>query len=90
MANVPFFVVTIDRVPDYLGHLEVIKMDTNWGAGTKSREAINDFKDYAIQEGYHGIIGLKFDNYALVGGGGPLIISTDVRFFVYGTMVMFG
>ena len=35
MTNLPFFVVTVDRVPDYLGHLEVGKMDTNWGVGHK-------------------------------------------------------
>lgn len=90
MTNVPFFVVTVDHVPDYLGDLEVTKMVTNWGSGSKAREAIDDFKNYAVKEGYHGIIGLRFDNYIRIGGGGPIGISSATSYFVYGTMVMFG
>ena len=90
MTNVPFFVVTVDHVPDYLSHLEVTKMDTNWGGGSKAREAVNDLKNYAVQEGYHGVIGLRFDNHTLIGGGGMAGVGSATRYFAYGTMVMFG
>jgi uncharacterized protein YbjQ (UPF0145 family) len=90
MTNVPFFVVTVDYVPSYLGDLEVTKMATNWGGGSKPQEAIDDLKKYAIKEGYHGIIGLRFDNHTRISGGGLAGIDSDQTYFAYGTMVMLG
>jgi uncharacterized protein YbjQ (UPF0145 family) len=89
MTNVPFFAVTVDYVPNYLGDLEVTKMATNWGAGSKPQEAIDDLKKYAVKEGYHGIIGLRFDNYPRISGGIAGIDSAPT-YFAYGTMVTLG
>ena len=89
MTDVPFFVVTVDYVPDYLRHLEVTKMAAEWNVGAKPQEAVANFKDYAIKEGYDGIIGLQYSNYARSSSGGPLAVSSTTSYFVYGTMVMF-
>jgi uncharacterized protein YbjQ (UPF0145 family) len=88
MPNVPFFIVTVDHVPDYLREFKIIEMKADWSGASKPGEALSKFKEYAMKNGYHGIVGLRYSNYERVGGG-MAGIGSVTSFFVYGTVVKF-
>src|SRR5579872_4127970 len=58
MTNVPFFTVTVDHIPDYLGELKVVEMAADYESGDSPNEALGALKSGAARSGYHGIIGL--------------------------------
>jgi hypothetical protein len=90
MTDVPFFTVTVDYVPEYVGEHQIVKMQADWSGASKPGEAMAKFKEYAVKNGYHGIIGLRYSNYERIGGGGMAGIGSATSYFVYGTMVRFG
>jgi uncharacterized protein YbjQ (UPF0145 family) len=90
MTNVPFFTVTVDHIPDYLGELKVVEMAADYESGDSPNEALGALKSGAARSGYHGIIGLRFDNFVRVRGGGMAGIGSATTYFAYGTMVRFG
>jgi hypothetical protein len=47
MGGVPFFTVTIDHVPEYVGDLEVKEMMIQWGSGFGPAEALDDLRNWA-------------------------------------------
>jgi uncharacterized protein YbjQ (UPF0145 family) len=86
MSEVPFFTVTVDYVPQYLGEYEVKKMMAQWGWGAGPGAAIEDLRKWAKENNWNGIIGLRFETVTETGGGA--IVSTSVQFLAYGTLVM--
>jgi uncharacterized protein YbjQ (UPF0145 family) len=87
MSDVPFFVVTVNYIPDYLSDYQVKKMYVQWAWGNNPDTAVSALQGWAKEKGYNGIIDLRIERLTTTGGGA--VVSSDVRWFAYGTLVKF-
>jgi hypothetical protein len=87
MRKVSFFTVTVDHVPSYLYEYQVMDMMAQWGFGNTVNKALNGLRDWAKENNFDGIIGLRFESKTVIDTPGVGLVRGWAEWVAYGTLV---
>ena len=78
---------TTETIPglDY----EVAKRMLTWQSGESVKEAVEALKDWADENKYDAIVGIRLESVVDVGANGAGIVESNVYWVAYGTAVAF-